>query len=98
VSYRVNSANAALVTGKKARFDEIHRWQDFETYGVRALETVKLMFGFCQESGGRYYGEETEKDTAAGLKKAAARARGLDVDHTKLLTLEEFFKREFAGK
>jgi hypothetical protein len=56
------------------------------------------MFGFCQESGGRYYGEETEKDTAAGLKKAAARARGLDVDHTKLLTLEEFFEREFAGK
>jgi hypothetical protein len=56
------------------------------------------MFGFCQESSGRYYGEETEKHTAAGLKKAAAQARGLADDHTKLLTLEEFFKREFAGK
>ncbi|KAF3037458.1 hypothetical protein E8E12_001371 [Didymella heteroderae] len=86
------------VTDKKARFEEIPRWQDFDTYGIRALETVKLMFGFCQESGGRYYGEETEKHTAAGLKKAAAEARGLSDDQTKLLTLEEFFKREFVGK
>ncbi|KAF2629474.1 NAD(P)-binding protein [Macroventuria anomochaeta] len=85
-------------TGKKGRFEEISRWQDFDTYGIRALETVKLMFGFCQESGGRYYGEETENHTAADLKKIAAEARGRSGHETKLLTLEEFFKSEFAGK
>lgn len=58
---------------------------------------MKLMFGFCQESGGRYYGEATEKDTAASLKKAAAQACGRFDDHAKLLTLEEFFKREFPS-
>lgn len=56
------------------------------------------MFGFCQESGGRYFGEVTENRTAAGLKKAAAQARGLSDDRLELLTLEEFFEREFAGK
>lgn len=56
------------------------------------------MFGFCQESGGRYFGEETENRTAATLKKIAAEARGKSGHETKLLTLEEFFKREFAGE
>jgi hypothetical protein len=56
------------------------------------------MFGFCQESGGRYFGEETENRTAATLKKTAAEARGKSGHETKLLTLEEFFKREFADE
>lgn len=56
------------------------------------------MFGFCQESGGRYYGEETENSTAAGLKKKAAEACGKSGSETELLTLESFFEREFAGK
>ncbi|KAJ8116488.1 hypothetical protein OPT61_g2093 [Boeremia exigua] len=86
------------VTGKKARFEEISNWRDFETYGIHALETVKLMFGFCQESGGRYYGVETENRTAAGLKKTAAEACGKSGHEAELLTLEAFFRREFAGK
>lgn len=98
VRVMANNANAYPVTGKKARFEEIPRWQDFDTYGIRALETVKLMFGFCQESGGRYYGEETENRTAASPKKVAAEARGLSGHETELLTLEEFFKKEFAGR
>ena len=85
------------VTGKKSRFEEI-KWQDLDTFGVRALETVKLMFGFCQESGGRYYGVETEASTAAELKKLAAEAQGKSGQDTELLGLADFFKREFAGK
>ena len=85
-----------VVTGKKARFEEIEKWQDFEAYGVRALETVKLMFGFCQESGGRYYGVETENSTASSLKKKAAEARGKVGDETELLTLEKWFGRQFG--
>ena len=85
------------MTGKKSRFEEIP-WQSLETYGSRALETVKLMFGFCQESGGRYYGVDTENDTAAILKRKAEEAKGKSGDDAKLLTLEKWFAREFAGK
>lgn len=85
-------------TGKKSRFEEIVKWQDLEIYGIRALEAIKYMFGFCQESGGRYYGDETEDKTAAELKKKAAEASGKTGDETKLLTLERFFKREFGRK
>lgn len=55
------------------------------------------MFGFCQESGGRYYGVETEKETAAALKKVAAEARG-KLEEGALLSLEDFFRREFGDK
>jgi hypothetical protein len=80
----------------QARFEEIPRWQDFETYGIGALESVKLTFGFCQESGGRYYGVETEAGTAAELKRLAIGASGKDIADSKLLTLDRFFEREFA--
>jgi hypothetical protein len=55
------------------------------------------MFGFCQESGGRYYGVETEAETAAELKKKAADAMGRSRDQARLLTLEAFFRRKFGG-
>jgi hypothetical protein len=82
-------------TGKKARFEEMPRWQDLDVYGIRALETVKLMFGFCQESGGRYFGDETEAETALELKKKAAEARGRSRDDAELQTLEDFFVAQF---
>ncbi|ORY04480.1 hypothetical protein BCR34DRAFT_491484 [Clohesyomyces aquaticus] len=85
-------------TGKKAHFEEIPNWQNLEVYGIRALETVKGMFGFCQKSGGRYYGVETENDTAAALKVRASEAKGIFGDKAKLLTLEEWFQREFRSK
>ncbi|CAO2651410.1 Nn.00g039800.m01.CDS01 [Neocucurbitaria sp. VM-36] len=85
-------------TGKKARFEEVPKWQDLEIYGIRALEPIKFMFGFCQESGGRYFGDETEATTAAELKRLATEASGKTGDGTKLLTLERFFKREFGSK
>lgn len=85
-----------LATGQKARFEATPKWQDLEVYGIRGLETMKRMFGFCQESGGKYYGVVTEKETAIGLKKLAAGARGKPGGN--LLGLEEFFRREFGEK
>tara|TARA_R110002003_G_scaffold149_3_gene13509 strand:+ start:29299 stop:29565 length:267 start_codon:yes stop_codon:yes gene_type:complete len=87
-----------LATGKKARFEEVAKWQDLEVYGIRALETVKLMFGFCQESGGRYYGDITEAESASELKKKVNEACGKPNNLAKLASLEGFFKREFGGK
>ncbi|KAF1927314.1 uncharacterized protein M421DRAFT_176820 [Didymella exigua CBS 183.55] len=43
----------------------------------RCTRNGETQFGFCQESGGRYHGNETKNHTAAGLKKAAAESRGL---------------------
>ncbi|KAH7063865.1 hypothetical protein BKA63DRAFT_183817 [Paraphoma chrysanthemicola] len=85
-------------TGKKARFEEVTKWQDLEVYGIRALETVKLMFGFCQASGGRYYGDVTEAGTASELKKKVNEACGRSSGDGHLKSLEDFFKREFGGK
>jgi len=55
------------------------------------------MFGFCQESGGRYYGVKTENETAAELKRKGAEARGKSGEELKLLTLEKWFEREFGS-
>jgi hypothetical protein len=95
---RIKAPLTNIAVGKKSRFEVIPKWQDLEVYGIRALETVKHMFGFCQESGGRYYGVETEAGTAAELKKTAAEAQGKSGGDAKLLTLDAFFKREFGEK
>ncbi|KAJ4355711.1 uncharacterized protein N0V89_003731 [Didymosphaeria variabile] len=83
-------------TGKKARFEEIPNWRDLEVYGIRGLETIKNMWGFCQESGGRYFGDETEAKTAAELKKLAAATRGATGKAAQLATLEDFWKANFG--
>ncbi|KAF2686323.1 NAD(P)-binding protein [Lentithecium fluviatile CBS 122367] len=85
------------VTGKKSRYEVLPRVSDLESYGARTIEeTVKPMFALCQESGGRYFGDETESATAAELKKQAAEARGEVGEETKLMTYEKWFKREFV--
>jgi hypothetical protein len=94
-----SSYHAALTiaaTGKKARYEEVPKWQDLEIYGVGPLETVKLMFGFCQASGGRYFGDETEMVTARELKRNAAKASGRSGSGDDLHTLEDFFARRFG--
>jgi hypothetical protein len=83
-------------TEKKARF-EVVPWEDMETYGMKAIETVKCMFGFCQYSGGKYYGVPTENETSGELKKAAHEAQGKSGADGKLMTLERWFKREFGS-
>jgi hypothetical protein len=81
------------VTGKKARFIPVDDWKSMETYGMRGLETVKYMFGFCQHSGGRYYGTPNDVAPAAELKAAAAKAQGKDADGSDLVTIERFFAK-----
>lgn len=67
-----------------------------ETYGVEAFETVKYMFGFCQHSGGLYYGVPNDVATTGELKARAAEAKGESGDNAKLMTLERFLGKYFA--
>ena len=68
-----------------------------ETYGDPAMELVKYMFGFCQHSGGLYYGEPNDGGPAAELKKLAAEAKGETGEGAAPMTLEKFWARHFAA-
>lgn len=81
----------ATATGKKTSFRWMDSWKDVPTFGVPALETVKLMFAFCQHSGGRYYGVPSDLAEPAELKAAAAKAQGKTGDAAKLTTFDSFF-------
>ncbi|CAI6337070.1 unnamed protein product [Periconia digitata] len=83
------------VTGRKAIYQD-YPLEEFETYGVYALENAKSMFRFWQESGGLYFGKDlTENETAKDLKRKAWRAQGR-VEDGKLSTLEDFFQDHFG--
>jgi hypothetical protein len=86
-----------LVTGKKSRFQPIlPSWEAFDTRGIPELEDVKLMFGFTQVTGGRYFGPEpTEKNTAADLKRATAIALNRPESEQNLVTAESWFRKHF---
>ncbi|KAM0280823.1 hypothetical protein ACHAQH_003853 [Verticillium albo-atrum] len=84
------------VTGKKARFRFMGSWEDVETHDMTALVTVQRMFGFCQTSGGLYYGVPNDTTIAAELKRAAAAAQGKEGEDAELMTLERFFRQQFA--
>lgn len=75
----------------------IEDWRKFETYGDRGLETVKYMFGFCQHSGGLYYGVPNDLVTAGELKARAAEAKGEAADKGSLTSLEAFVTKYFAS-
>ncbi|KAF5580813.1 hypothetical protein FPANT_9210 [Fusarium pseudoanthophilum] len=81
--------------GNKARFVPIEDWKSMETYGDQSFETVKYMFGFCQYSGGLYYGVPNDLGPATELKAKAAEAKGQSSD-AKLMTLEGFWEKYFA--
>lgn len=74
----------------------IEDWKVFETYGRKDLETLKYMFGFCQYSGGKYYGELNNLASPKELKEAAARAKGKP-EEVSLQTLEGFFEANFGA-
>lgn len=74
----------------------IENWRDMETFGVGAFETVKLMFGFCQHSGGLYYGVPNDVATAGELKAKAAEAKRETGDKAKLTSLERFIIKYFS--
>ena len=66
-----------------------------ETYGAKPFETVKYMFGFCQYSGGLYYGIPNDVVPAGELKAKAGEAKG--ESGAKLTTLESFVTKYFAS-
>jgi len=70
---------------------------DIQTYGMKALETVKHVFSFSQASGGHYFGTPNDVEPAAELKRLAAEAQGKQGDETKLLTVKQFWKDHFAS-
>lgn len=86
-----------IVTGKKSRFQPIlPSWEAFDTQGIAELEDVKLMFGFTQVTGGRYFGPEpTENNTAADLKRATAIALNRPEPEQNLVTAESWFRKRF---
>ncbi|KAF5662224.1 family 1 [Fusarium heterosporum] len=85
------------VTGEKARFVPIEDWKTMETYGEQSFETVKRMFGFCQYSGGLYYGVPNDLSSARELKARAAEAKGESRDTSELMSLEGFWKKYFSS-
>ncbi|KAF3481937.1 uncharacterized protein GIQ15_04696 [Arthroderma uncinatum] len=86
------------VTGKKARFQPIlPSWEAFETHGVHELEDVKLMFGFTQITGGRYFGPEPSNiKTSAELKHITATALGRPEGQRELMSSKDWFRSQFA--
>lgn len=72
-------------------------WEQFETHGIHELEDVKLMFGLTQVTGGKYFGETTEIDTATRLKKATAVALGYPEGKHGLVTAKEWFATRFVN-
>ncbi|KAM4055763.1 nmrA-like family protein [Hirsutella rhossiliensis] len=85
-------------TGKKSRFEPVlPSWEAFDICGIPEMEDVKLMFGFAQTTGGRYFGPEpSEIKTAAKLKKATAMALGRPKTRELLITPREWFGARFG--
>ncbi|KAF5535364.1 hypothetical protein FMEXI_10850 [Fusarium mexicanum] len=81
-------------TGKRCRFIPDDDWESFNTHGQRALEGVKYTFGFCQYSGGLYYGEPNDLTMARVLKRVAKKVQG--ESGGELMTLERFFSLHFV--
>lgn len=72
-------------------------WRSVETYGSPEIETVKNMFGFCQHSGGRYFGVVTDVGPAREIKAKVAAAKGLPAGEGALTTLEKFVAKTFSA-
>ncbi|KAE8415646.1 hypothetical protein BDV36DRAFT_220920 [Aspergillus pseudocaelatus] len=91
-------ADFTAVTGHKARFQPIlPTWEAFDTHGIQELEDVKLMFGFTQLTGGRYFGpDDTEIDTARQLKQTTALNLGRPEGQHKLTSARDWFAARFA--
>ena len=70
---------------------------EFPTFGMKPLETVRDIFRFCQMNGGFYYGVPNDVGTAAELKAAAAKAQGKSGEDAELMTMKRFFKAHFAS-
>jgi hypothetical protein len=85
-----------VVTGKKSRFVPIEDWTTMETHGDRGTDATKRMFGFCQCSGGLYYGVPNDLKIPQELKTSAANAQGNG--DGSLMTLERYLTKHFQRK
>lgn len=65
------------------------------TYGVPALEGIKLMFRYCELLDGRYYGEPADLEPARKLKKAVADRFG---GESELMDWGRFVRKYLAEK
>ncbi|KAK7598716.1 hypothetical protein V3481_000334 [Fusarium oxysporum f. sp. vasinfectum] len=81
-------------TSRRCRFIPDDDWESFDTHGQRALEGVKYTFGFCQYSGGLYYGEPNDLTVARMLKRVAKKVQG--ESGGELMTLKRFFSLHFV--
>ena len=90
-------ADFGEVTGQKTRFNPVlPSWEAFDTHGIHELEDVKLMFGFTQTTGGKYFAEPTESHTAQALKRATAMALGWPESKYDLTGAKEWFAARFG--
>ncbi|EGD85223.1 hypothetical protein H112_08954 [Trichophyton rubrum D6] len=92
------AANFEEITGKKSRFQPVlPSWEAYDTHGVPELEDVKLMFGFTQITGGRYFGPEpSDIKVSKELKRATAKALGKPEDEGTLKPSKEWFRSRFS--
>ncbi|RKL03686.1 hypothetical protein BFJ68_g11430 [Fusarium oxysporum] len=81
-------------TGRRCRFIPDDDWESFDTRGQRALEGVKYTFGFCQYSGGLYYGKPNDLAMARMLKRVAKKVQG--ESGGELMILKRFFSLHFV--
>ncbi|KAF4156638.1 hypothetical protein CNMCM6069_006536 [Aspergillus lentulus] len=86
----------ASVTGKKARFIPLVDPFEMKTLSTHWREQERDAFIFSQLRDGEFFGNgPTETETATALKKAAFEAKGRQGSAT-LMTVREFFQREFT--
>lgn len=86
------------VTGNKSRVKYLESAEAFPTHGVPVLEEFREMFRFLQRAQGKYFdGQETEEETARGLKADAFMEMGVSEDYA-LTTAENFFIKYFGEK
>lgn len=69
-----------------------------ETHGVKFLENMKLVFELTQKTGGLYYEEQADTKDHAELKKDVWESMGKSRDDAKLITVKEWFAREYSGQ
>lgn len=85
-----------VVAGRKARCIILEDWKSLQTYDDPNISALKTMFGFCQYTGGQYFGVPYDVEVARRLKAKASLARGLLAEEHPPLTIEGFWRKQFS--
>jgi hypothetical protein len=95
---RIRPFNFPPVTGCRARFVLLTDPNQLETNGISWREQERDIFFFSQVREGEYFcNGPTETETAATLNRAAFKAKG-SRGREGLMTVREYFEREFSGE